>query len=612
MRLVQLIVVTAGLAPAGSAAPVSFENEVRPLLQARCGSCHDAIRRKGALDLTSRAGIGAGGESGPVVVPGEPERSPLVRVVSGDVPEMPPSGEWLSAAEVALLRRWIAEGARAGGVADGERSAGLARVMIRRLSRPEYDNTVRDLLGSGLRPSRSFPEDGVSHGFDRIADALSLSPAHIEEYERAAESLTDELFGRPADDPVRRRILFCSPEGRSALGCAERILRGLAARAWRRPVRDEELAPFLALVRPRRHGGIVRPSEGLRLAIQALLLSPSFLFRIERPPLHAYDVASRLGYFLWSSMPDDELQAAAADGSLRDPEEIERQVRRMLADPRARSLAADFGGQWLGLRRLENHSVSRRVFRGWNVDLRRSMVAETVRFLEEFVTSPRPVREMLTARFTFVDGRLAPLYGLPPTAAGDELVRVDLGALPRRGLLTQPAILTLTSHPDRTSPTARGQFVLDRLLCQPPPPAPPGVPDLEESRPKPNETLREVLERHRTAPNCRVCHEEMDGLGLGLEPFDLVGRFREDGNDTFSGPDGPLAALLARGEQFERCLTKQLLAYALGRGFDGPEDLDVAAQIARRAAERGGSLRDVVVAIATSPPFSSDEGPSRP
>ncbi len=652
--------------PGAPARPVSFRSEIQPLLQARCAECHNPTKKKGKLVLTDYAAMARGSADGKVVVPRDPDGSPLLKMTSGPDPEMPPSGKRLTPGELALVRRWIAGGARddtpAGSVAAAgdRRAAGPGRVVPRRLSRLEYDNTVRELLGTHLRFGVGLPEDGVSHGFDRIADTLSISPLHMEQYERAAEAMVDELFRRAPDDPVRRRVLVCDPEEPDGSGasCAERIVRAFAPRAWRRPVATAEIDPFVGLLlskgpsqgpldpprgvpasearrHPRAESG---RTDGLRLALQALLLAPDFLFRIERgrdparpgpQPLSSYELAGRLSYFLWSGMPDDELFQAAASGRLQDPAELVRQVDRMLVDPRIIALSADFLSQWLDLRRLTTHTVNDRVVKGWNNQLGRSMVAETVRFFKEFLTTPRPMREMLTAPFTFMDLDLAQLYGLREdvNGLGDEdhaFVRVDFKGLPRAGLLTQPAILTVTSHPDRTSPTARGQFVLDRVLCEPPPPPPPGIAALEESQPRPDETVREVLARHRRAANCRVCHEDMDSIGLAFEQFDPLGRFRDKDKDATIDPSGELAgegkfkgvqelaAILATDRRFERCLTKQLLTYAVGRGFESDDDAHWITHTMDRAGKEGGSLRDTLRAVVTSDPFRLRAGAPAP
>jgi len=632
-------------APVAPGPPVSFGNDIQPLLQARCTECHNQRKRKGKLELTTYAAMARGGADGKVVIPHDPDGSPLIKMTSGPDPEMPPSGKRLTPDELALVRRWIAQGARddtpptPARVAGERRPPGPGRVVPRRLSRLEYDNTVRDLLGTSQRFGAGLPEDGVSHGFDRIADTLSISPLHMEQYERAAEAMVTELFHRAPDDPWRRRVLLCNPEEPDASGgsCPERIVRELAARAWRRPVATDELAPFLALISKKepvpigegRGHARVNPSKGLELALQALLLAPDFLFRIEldrdasRPgpqPLSSYELASRVSYFLWSTMPDDRLLEAAASDRLQDPVELVRQVDRMLVDPKITALSADFLGQWLDLRRLTIHTVNDRKVKGWNPELGRSMVAETVRFFKEFLTTPRPLREMLTAPFSFVDIDVAQLYGLSEDVyglahEGGHLVRVDFKGLPRAGLLTQPAILTVTSHPDRTSPTGRGQFVLDRVLCEPTPPPPPGVADLEESKPRPDETVREVLARHRKAANCRVCHEDMDSIGLAFEQFDPLGRFRDKDQDGLIDPSGVLAGegkfngvrelaeILADDKRFDRCLTKHLLTYAVGRGFESDDDADLVARTTDRARSEGGSLRDTLRAVVTSEPF---------
>lgn len=602
------------LASAGEGPAVSYARAVRPLLEARCVECHNPDKHKGALDLTSVAALMRGGESGPVIARGRPEASALLEKVAGPDPEMPPTGPHLTGAEIATLTRWIAAGAADDApaqVAPPPVARRPARAGARRLTRVEYDRTVREVLGSALRPAAAFPPDGASHGFDRVSDAQAASPLLAENYERAAEVLAAELVGRPLEDPARRRLLPCDLRRPGAGGCAERALVALAPRLWRRPARAGELEPFLALLRASAARG--RADQGVRLALSALLLTPDFLYLAPvGAPADPFAVASRLSYFLWSAPPDEALLGAASDERLATRVQVLAQVDRMLDDARAGALAEDFVDQWLELRKLDLRGAYGRAFKGWNAELRASMKAEPVALFRELLAASRPAGELLTARFTFVDRRLAPLYAVE--APADGFARVALDRVPRAGLLTQPAILTLTSHPDRTSPTGRGAFVLDRLLCEPPPPPPPDVPAIEtaEGLDKAKQSVRRTLERHRTAANCRVCHLTMDGIGLSLEAYDLVGRHRTHDNgvpiDTageveglgrFAGPI-ELAARLAAGPRFERCLTRQLLTYAAGRGFAGPADEAAIDHVLAAARAAGGSLRDVVRAVAAS------------
>jgi hypothetical protein len=501
------------------------------------------------------------------------------------------------------------------------------RVIVRRLNRTEYCNTVRDLLGTSQRPCDSFPDDGEFEGFDTFAEVQSTSPLHLELYERAAEQLITELRGLPPDDPRYGRVFTCVPTAETWKPCAREVLHRFAGRAWRRPVAAAEIEPYVALVA----GAVAEkepPERAVGIGLQALLVSPNFLFRLEVDddpasaaphPLRGHELASRLSYTLWSTMPDDELRAAADRGALRDPAELSRQVRRMLASPRARAFARDFAGQWLLTRRLPFHSVDRKRFPGVDRPLREGMQEETERFVQAFLLESRPLRELLTADFTFVNDRVAKHYGL--AEAGPEFRRASLEGTNRAGLLTQASVLTVTSHSDRTSPVKRGIWVLEQLLCEEVPPPPPDVQPL--AKPEPTEkklTLREQLEDHRLDVGCAGCHKIIDPIGFGLESFDAVGVERSEDNGQpvdsegelpdgrrFSGPR-QLAALLAADARFEHCFTERVLTYALGRSFKDREGKAWVARIAESARRRGGSLGDLLAAMIAEAPFRMRRG----
>ena len=357
-----------------------------------------------------------------------------------------------------------------------------------------------------------------------------------------------------------------------------------------------------------------------------MLVAPEFLFRIEQDEdeqgpgtqaLDQFELASRLSYFVWSSMPDDELLQLAGDGRLSDEGVIAQQVDRMLDDPRSTALIENFAGQWLGLRKLHTAEISpdKTRYPQWNDQLRHDVERETLLFFESIVRENRSVLDLLDARYTFVNGRLAELYGLPDVE-GDEFRKVDLTDTRRGGLLTQPSILVLTSYPDRTSPVRRGNWVLTNILGDEPPPPPPAVPSLEETRTaNPNASLREQMELHRSDPNCASCHRVMDAIGFGLENFDAIGRWREqDGEhpidsvgelptgETFHGPAELIDILGSRKDEFTRCLTEKLLTYALGRGLEYYDRCAVDRIVSVTAADEY-RFKTLVKAIATSRPF---------
>ncbi|MBX9583636.1 MAG: DUF1592 domain-containing protein [Gemmataceae bacterium] len=394
------------------------------------------------------------------------------------------------------------------------------------------------------------------------------------------------------------------------------ILADLARRAYRRPVTEPEVAELVRLVELARDNGD-SVEEGLCLAIQRLLVSPHFLFRIEKAPrLTPHELAARLSYFLWSSLPDDELFRTADDGSLGRPEVRAAQVRRMVKDPKARALVENFGGQWLRTRALETHRPDRTRFPEFTDYTRTSMREETERFFEYIVREDRPVLDFLDADYTFLNQRLAEFYGVPGVK-GHEFRKVALAGGRRGGVWRQASVLTVSSYPNRTSPVLRGKWVLETLLNAPPPPPPPDVPALDEKEVGQSVSLREQLEQHRANPACASCHARMDPLGLALEHFDAVGRWRDtdgrfpvDASATLAdgravnGPDGLAAVLKADPGAFAGCLAEKLMTYALGRGLDR-SDRKAAKAVAGRMARDGYRFSSLVLGIVESVPFQT-------
>jgi hypothetical protein len=491
--------------------------------------------------------------------------------------------------------------------------------VMHRLNRTEYRNTVRDLLGTQLDPAANFPADDVSLGFDNIAQVLTVSPLQFELYEQAAEDLTIEAL----TTGIRDAIVFCDP---SVSSCRDDIFRDLASRAWRRPATDAEIIRLQQLVDVAINEGR-GIEEGLELAIRGILLSPHFIYRpeleddptsTEPHPLNDYELASRLSYFLWSSMPDDALFDAAADGSLRDEAGLRAEVDRMLSDPKAQALVDNFAGQWLRIRSLDDHVPNYATFPDWDDSLRNSMSQETKMFFEEFLRGDVPMDELLLADFTYLNDRLATHYGLP-FDLGPELQRVSLEPTDSRfGLLTLGSLLTVTSTPTRTSPVKRGVWILEQLLCSEPPPPPPGVEGLPQDGMS-SGTLRDQLEQHRADPTCASCHNLMDPLGLGLEQYDAIGAYRTEdqgfpidasgelvGGQTFA--DGrEMAALIQEDDRFDVCVAEKLFTYALGRPA-GPSEYPFLEAIAQSFAQGGAELPELIKSIVTSEPFRTRRG----
>jgi hypothetical protein len=429
----------------------------------------------------------------------------------------------------------------------------------------------------------------------------------------------------PGDTPSRRQIFTCHPaKPADELPCARTILSTLARRAYRRPVTDADFQPILAFYQEgRKTGGF---DAGIERGLRLILSSPQFVFRFEHDPagvapgsvyrISDVELASRLSFFLWSSIPDDELLNAAIEGKLKDPATLDKQVKRMLADPRSESLVTDFAGQWLFLRNLRSVAPDPQSFPDFDDNLRQSMRRETELFFGSIVHEDRNIMDLLNADYTFVNERLARHYGIP-NVYGSRFRRVQIQDDARRGLLGQGSILAVTSYTTRTSPVLRGKWILSNILGAPPPPPPPNVPALKENSEggKPM-SVRERLEEHRKSPACASCHAIMDPLGFALENFDAVGQWRNKGEDgvridssgvlldgaKVDGPASLRKALLDRPDQFAGTLAEKLLTYALGRGLDY-NDAPAVRKIASQAATDQYRFSSLVLGIVRSTPF---------
>jgi hypothetical protein len=424
--------------------------------------------------------------------------------------------------------------------------------------------------------------------------------------------------------------MICQPAAADPKPCVTNILRAFAERAYRRPVTPDEVSDQVGLLDvAKAQMGTV--DEGIRLGLRAILLSPNFLFRVEIDPnpnstdvhpVGAYELATRLSYSLWSTMPDAALLASAANGSIQTPAELDRQVARMLQDARAHSITTDFVGQWLGYRDMPSVDVNPVSYPTFDPALRDAMIGETERFFDEFIRSQAPASDMLTANYTYINARLAKHYGMMPPP-GTDFARVSLAGTNRSGILMQGSFLTLTSYPNRTSPVRRGIYVLSRLQCSPPGAPPADVPKFPEDPPgvPPNATMRERLAIHRTRADCAACHNSIDPIGLGLENFDGIGLYRTmeagktldisgqlpDGT-MFAGP-AELAAILkqpARG--FDDCMTRNMLTFMIGRGFQDGAGATWSTRVADAASMAGGSFGALVANVVKSGAFTLRRG----
>jgi mono/diheme cytochrome c family protein len=436
-------------------------------------------------------------------------------------------------------------------------------------------------------------------------------------------------FPSTTEKASRKKILICDPN--SGPACVEKIISTLARRAYRRTVTKGEVASLMRLASTGKGGGSegMSAEQGIQVAIQAMLVSPHFLFRIERDPaptdptrirkISDVELASRLSYFLWSSMPDDELLNLAEAGKLSVPGALEAQVKRMLADEKAAALADNFAGQWLETRNLDVVKPDPQKFPSWSPELRDAMKTETRMFFEAMLRESRPLSDFLDAKFTFLNELLAKHYGIEGVT-GQEFRRVELKTDQRGGVLSHASVLTVSSYPTRTSPVIRGKYVLQNILGAPPPPPPPDVPVLDEEAVGNAGSLRQQLEKHRSNPTCASCHNRMDVLGFGLENYDAIGRWRTmDGKfpidvsgtfpngKSFASPAEMRALLKGELPEFTRCLTEKMLTYALGRGLER-YDRRTVNDITRKLTASGDRFQTLIYEIVQSLPFQSRRG----
>lgn len=436
------------------------------------------------------------------------------------------------------------------------------------------------------------------------------------------------VVGSPMETLSRARIFVCRPpDAREETACASRILSSLAKRAFRRPVTDRDLAPLMQFFSEGRKVGTF--DAGIESALVALMSSSKFLYRVELPPanakpgsiyrLNSLELASRLSFFLWNSLPDDELLAVAEQGKLTDPKVMEQQVRRMLADPRAKTLTTNFAFQWLKIRDMDSMAPDPYVYPGFDEELRTAFRREMEMFVDSVFHEDRSVVDLLSANYTYVNERLAAHYGVE-NIRGEKFRRITLTDENRFGLLGKSAVLMVTAYPNRTSPVLRGAYILEKLLGTPPSPPPPNVEAFKENRegemPK---TIRQIMETHRANPTCNACHGVMDPLGFSLENFDTIGAYRSmdrftrtkidtsgklvDGT-AVNGVSDLRKALLTRPEQFAQTFTEKMMMYALGRGVEA-FDMPTVRKIVKDSKRENYRFSSIVMGIITAPAFQS-------
>ncbi len=431
----------------------------------------------------------------------------------------------------------------------------------------------------------------------------------------------------PPPEPASVKLLLVARPVSStgARAAAEKVVANFARRAYRRPVAPNEIVRLMQLFDVATKQGEAF-DKALRLPMKAVLVSPHFLYRIEDDPKNPNDVrtindfefATRLSYFLWSSMPDEELFALAAKGELRKPGTLEAQVKRMLKDPKVRALSENFAGQWLQLRNLKTLSPDKGYYPNWDEALRNAMIQEAETFFEFVVQNDRPILDFLDADYTFVNDKLAKHYGLTDVK-GSEFRKVKLPDTRRGGIITMASTLTVTSNPTRTSPVKRGKWILENVLNTPPPPPAPDVPELPPTG-QLKGTLRQQMEQHRADPKCAVCHNKLDPLGFGLENFDGIGGWRTQDNKQnidstgelpggvkFNGPAGLRKVLLGKADQFRNCFAEKLLTFGLGRGLEYYDKCAID-DIVKASKTEGDKFSALVLAVVKSDPFQKRKG----
>lgn len=603
--------------------PPGIPPPVQSILDAYCFKCHGETKPKGGVNL-ARFKDEFQAQRDPKTWTGA-----LRQLRDGD---MPPEGKpQPSPGEREQLQAWIER------TLENPDPSALppdpGRVLIHRLNRTEYNNTIRDWLGVNTRPADRFPSDGGGGGgFDNTADTLFIPPILLERYLQAAEDIVAAI-------PENRLVPIPPSLLRSTRTTLRRNIAHHIRSAFRRPAEPDEINRLLArLPTGGREDSHDSMTQGLRSVIKILLVSPEFIFRIERDqpgaaPYRIRDIelASRLSYFLWSSMPDEPLLRDAEAGRLHQTSILQAQVRRMLKDPKARTLSENFVTQWLAVRNLKTTTrPDAGRFPEYTPDLRDAMVEEPVRLFQSILEDGTSLRLLLDSPYTYLNPVLARHYGLTnltqkaPSDSSTNWSRVTLPDKTRGGVLGMAGVLTLTSYPLRTSPVLRGRYILEEILGTPPPPPPPLVPGLPpDDTPKDGLSFRQRLELHRRKPECAACHRRLDPLGFGLENFDPIGRWRTDiagapvdasaqmtTGEKFSGPVEMKSVLLARRDDFIRNLTEKMLAYALGRGleyYDTPAVKKISSTLAQDD-DRGVRL---ILEIARSYPFQFRRNPAQ-
>ena len=587
-----------------------FKDRVTPFLNTYCTQCHGLYKMEGGITFVPA-----------LKTPGVPSSTKLWNQAVANVKahDMPPedSKKQPTDEERQMFVDWV-------GTIKFLSPKDPGVFVIRRLTKVEYGNTLRDLFGVAPAVAAELPDEVFGEGY-----LNSMSPLQSEKYLAIANEVLERILASKEQPPTEmQRRLFGDPPapGSDLRSAAKTVASKLARNAYRRPASEAELELLLRVFDLAQENNLDDP-ESLRLMLKAVLVSPQFLFitPAKEPeagqsiaPLDDYQLASRLSYLLWATMPDAELSALADNGNLHEPAILQLQVKRLLADPRSRALFDGFGAQWLGLLGLESKTFDTAMFPQMTAEVRASMVDEARLFFESIVRENRSVVDFVDSDYTFLNGSLAALYGLEKTVTGPEMRKVQLEDANRGGILGMPGILASTSFPNRTSPVKRGVWVLEQVLGEHVPPPPPNVPPLEkqDKQAVENLTLRQRTELHRTNAVCANCHKILDPIGFGLENFDAIGRWRNQddtggaidaagelpGEKRFSSPRELKAIIASRKDELAQNLTRKLLAYALCRQLEGYDEI-VVDQLMETIAKDGYRMQTLISEIVTSYPF---------
>jgi hypothetical protein len=604
----------------GAPAPEGNFAQAQSFLKTYCVACHQGPKPSAGFDVAKLNTMDS--------MMAEPRRwsRMLTRVRDN---EMPPKGAPAPGMEkreafVGFVEETMKTAACADGIAPRP-------ALLRRLNRAEYSSTVRDLLNIHINAGRGLPADGAGgEGFDNAAETLFLSPMHAEKYLEAAR----EALEYGAKDPrSRARFLIAEPKnGVTAEEAGRKVLEAFLPRAFRRPARAEELEQYFALFANAYRRSQSYESSILH-ALQGVLISPQFLFRLEEPnagtgprPVDGFALATRLSYFLWSTMPDEDLYKLAEAGKLNDEKILAEQTVRMLKDNRAREFAEQFVEQWLNTRELgRDIKPDAKLFPAYyDQEVQSAIRYEPILFFQELLSANLSLLNLIDSPFTIMSNKLARHYGIkPPKPLRQQPVVVELPPESHRGgVLGMAAVLAVSSYPNRTSPVLRGKWILEALLGTPPPPPPPNVPPLPEHNGEAPRTLRERLTLHRANAACAVCHNRIDPLGFGLENYDVLGIWRTEeagkpidvkgelpDGTRFDGPAEMKQILMEKKDLLVRNLTVKLLGYALGRGLTLEDHCSVD-KIVETVKRENYSTHSLILEIVRSVPFRYQPGSS--